>query len=104
MTNNDLLSDAKFSSPLENSVEKVVYVGVALIAVIFIYIVIVYIVGVVRKESNLKDAAFNMVSSIVHGMSFFFVAGQLRLLYLLLFLWDPTKTRNGKLLQVSIAR
>lgn len=46
MTNNDLLSDAKFSSPLENSVEKVVYVGVAL-----------------------------MVSSIVHGMSFFFVAG-----------------------------
>lgn len=75
MTNNDLLSDAKFSSPLENSFEKVIYVGVALIAVIFIYIVIVYIVGVVRKESNLKDAAFNMVSSIVHGMSFFFVAG-----------------------------
>ncbi|EIS4047329.1 TPA: hypothetical protein J4R74_001993 [Escherichia coli] len=75
MTNNDLLSDAHFSSPFENSFENAIYVGLALIACIFLYIAIVYIVGAVRKESNLKEIAFNMLSSITHGLSFIFVGG-----------------------------
>ncbi|EEV2805188.1 hypothetical protein WDQ01_004462 [Salmonella enterica] len=75
MSNSDLLSDGHFSSPFENSFENVIYVGLALIAFIFLYIAIVYIVGVVRKKSDLKDTAFNMLSSILHGLSFIFVTG-----------------------------
>ncbi|EOY6573491.1 hypothetical protein ACP9LH_004226 [Escherichia coli] len=72
MSNSDLLSDGHFSSPFENSFENVIYVGLALIAFIFLYIAIV---GVVRKKSDLKDTAFNMLSSILHGLSFIFVTG-----------------------------
>ncbi|EHB4028357.1 hypothetical protein Q2Q63_003810 [Escherichia coli] len=73
MNDNDLLSNV--SSPLDNSVEKVIYLGLAFIVVIFLFITIVYIIGVIRKNKSLKETAFNMFSSVVYRMSFLFVGG-----------------------------